>query len=176
MNRKRYISLAQDFRRIATEEAGRYLHDCDDVEDIVQEVLLKMWERCDELKDSVPMLRTYVRTLTHNLCIDRLRQRQRHPMLRIDPDADDEGNGIGLHAQTDDTPQRRIEDTEAQTLYLKALDRLPYTWRMILRMRLEEDIPFKEIASVIGTTESSVRGMLCKARMRLFNLINNEMR
>ena len=168
--------MAQDFRRIAMEEAEKHLQDCEDIEDMAQEVLLKMWERCDELKDNVPMLRTYVQTMTHNLCIDRLRQGQRHPMLRIEPGTDDESSGMSIQVHTDDTPQRRIEVSEAQTLYQKALDQLPYTWRMILRMRLEEDIPFKDIASVIGTTESSVRGMLCKARMRLLNLISNEMR
>lgn len=39
--------------------------------------------------------------------------------------------------------------------------------RAIIRMRNVENMPYADIARIIGTTESSVRGMISKARMEL---------
>lgn len=39
--------------------------------------------------------------------------------------------------------------------------------RTIIRMRNVENMPYTDIARILGTTESSVRGMISKARMEL---------
>ena len=41
--------------------------------------------------------------------------------------------------------------------------------RAIIRMRNVENLSYADIAKIIGTTESSVRGMISKARMLLLN-------
>ena len=45
MNNETYISLAKELRHIAVAEAKRYLQDAEDVEDVAQEVMLRIWER-----------------------------------------------------------------------------------------------------------------------------------
>ena len=76
---------------------------------------------------------------------------------------------------TDDlksTPQQFVEDKEAADILLRAMGKLPYKWRKIVEMREWEQMSFAEIADVLGTTESSCRGMMSKARKRLLQLIN----
>ena len=46
---------------------------------------------------------------------------------------------------------------------------LPPKQRAILRMRNVEHLPYVDIAKILGTTESSVRGMMSKARLNLIN-------
>ncbi|MDY5314783.1 MAG: sigma-70 family RNA polymerase sigma factor, partial [Sodaliphilus sp.] len=41
--------------------------------------------------------------------------------------------------------------------------------RAIIRMRNVENLSYADIAKIIGTTESSVRGMISKARIQLLN-------
>lgn len=48
---------------------------------------------------------------------------------------------------------------------------LPYNWRKVVEMREYEKMSFAEIARVLGTTESSCRGLMSKARARLVQLI-----
>jgi RNA polymerase sigma-70 factor (ECF subfamily) len=43
-------------------------------------------------------------------------------------------------------------------------------------MRNVEGMIFAEIAAVLGTSESSVRGLLSKARTRMVELINQQIR
>ena len=45
----------------------------------------------------------------------------------------------------------------------------------MLQMRNEEEMSFADIAKIIGTTESSVRGTLSKARMRLIEIIKQQL-
>lgn len=51
MDTKTYISLAERFRHLAMTKASQLLQDTDEVEDVAQEVLLKMWERHDSLEN-----------------------------------------------------------------------------------------------------------------------------
>ena len=76
--------------------------------------------------------------------------------------------------RTDETPQRRLETTETDSLFTKTMAQLPYNWRTVLQMRNVEDMSFTEIAAITGMTESSVRGTLSKARKRMIELINKQ--
>jgi RNA polymerase sigma-70 factor (ECF subfamily) len=51
------------------------------------------------------------------------------------------------------------------------MSQLPYNWRKIVEMREYEKMSFAEIAAVLGTTESSCRGMMSKARSRLLQIL-----
>ena len=70
------------------------------------------------------------------------------------------------------TPHQYMEDKEAGDIVQRAMSRLPYNWQRIVEMREWQDMNFAEIAQVLGTTESSCRGMMSKARQRLLQLIN----
>lgn len=173
MDTKTYISLAERFRHLAMTKASQLLQDADEVEDVAQEVLLKMWERHDCLENDAKRLNAYVDTLTRNICLDKRKVKRRHPILRFLWRHDEEETDSEVEIPSFDTPQRRMEEQEASDIYLKALNRLPYHWRAILQMRSEEEMSYAEIASILGTTESSARGTLSKAKAKLLELIKN---
>ena len=76
---------------------------------------------------------------------------------------------------TFDTPHRRMELSETANLYLQALNKLPYTWQRILLMRGEEEKSYAEIAEILGTSDSSVRATLCKAKKKIMQYINHDL-
>ena len=176
MDTKTYISLAERFRHLAMMKASQLLQNADEVEDVAQDVLLKMWERHDSLENDAKRLNAYVDTLTRNICLDRKKVQRRHPLLRLLWRHDEEETDSEMQISSFDTPQRRIEEQEANDIYLKAMNRLPYHWRAILQMRSEEEMSYAEIASILGTTESSARGTLSKAKAKLLELIKKELR
>ena len=173
MDKQTYISLAERFRHWAVTKASELLRDADEVEDVAQEVLLKMWERHDGLETDMKRLNAYVDTLTRNICLDRKKVKRRHPILRLLWRHDEEDADSTVQIPSFDTPQRRMEEQEVDEVYVKAMDRLPYHWRAILQMRMEEEMSYAEIASILCTTESSARGTLCKAKAKLLELIKN---
>ena len=174
MERLKYISLITELRQIAVARAMSLLDDKDDAEDVAGEVLLKLWERHKDLRDNADEVRHLSDRMARNLALNLLQHRRRHPILRIfyRQDSDEEGKGNIPDIPEWYTPQHYIEDKEANSIGRRAMSQLPYNWRRIIEMRESEEMSFAEIAQVLGTSESSCRGMMSKARQRLLQLIS----
>ena len=174
MERLKYISLVTELRQIAVARALALLDDKDDAEDVAGEVMLKLWEKRKDLRDNADGVRNLADRMARNLALNLLQHRRRHPILRIfhRQDSDDEETGSIPDIPEWSTPQQYIEDKEADSIGRRAMSQLPYNWRRIVEMREREDMSFAEIAQVLGTSESSCRGMMSKARQRLLQLIS----
>ena len=164
MIRQRFIFWATELRQTAVGVASAFVDD-EEAEDVAQEVLLRMWEKVVKLEDDESRLKAFAVVTARNLSQNRLRQKRRHPLLRL----------LSWHdSEHEDSPQRNLEASEADAAFATAMKRLPYNWRRVLEMRNVEEMSFAEIAAVMGTTESSVRGQLSKARKRMVELINKQ--
>ena len=174
MERLKYISLVTELRQIAVARAMSLFDDKDDAEDVAGEVLLKLWERHKDLRDNADQVRHLADRMARNLALNLLQHRRQHPILRIlyRQDSDEEGKGNIPDIPDWSTPQQYIEDKEANSIGQRAMSQLPYNWRRIIEMREREDMSFAEIAQVMGTSESSCRGMMSKARQRMLQLIS----
>lgn len=173
MERLKYISLVIELRQIAVARALVLLDDKDDAEDVAGEVMLKLWEKRQGLRDNADEVRHLADKMSRNLALNLLQHRRRHPILRIFyRQGGDEETGSIPDVPDSLTPQHYVEDKEAGCIVQRAMDQLPYNWRRIVEMREQEDMSFAEIAQVLGTSESSCRGMMSKARQRLLQLIN----
>lgn len=175
MDKQKYISLVSRLRQVAAAKASSIVREESEVEDIVQEVLLKMWERLDELQDDEAKAFGYASTIAKNIALNKQRSKRRHPILRIlhwgNSDDDDTDDDPISRIGTEVTPLHLVQDKEVNELFLKSLKTLPYTWQRVLIMRNSEDRSFEEIAQILDTTESSVRGILSKARKRMVEQI-----
>lgn len=174
MERSKYISLVTELRQIAVARALVLLNDKEDAEDVAAEVMLRLWERHRLLRDDADEVRNFAYTMTKNLFLDLLRHRRRYPILRLfhRQDTDDEETGCIHDIKDTVTPLHYIEEKETGDIFRKAISQLPYKWRKIIEMREKEDMSFAEIAQVLGTSESSCRGMMSKARQRMLQLIS----
>ena len=174
MERSKYISLVTELRQIAVARALVLLNDKEDAEDVAAEVMLRLWERHRLLRDDADEVRNFAYTMTKNLSLDLLRHRRRYPILRIfhRQNSDEEETDSIPDIPDSLTPQQYVESKEAGNIFRRAMIQLPYNWRKIVEMREKEDMSFAEIAQVLGTSESSCRGMMSKARLRLLQLIN----
>ena len=174
MERSKYISLVTELRQIAVARALVLLNDKEDAEDVAAEVMLRLWERHRLLRDDADEVRHFADTMTKNLSLDLLRHRRRYPILRIfhRQNSDEEETDSIPDIPDSFTPQQYVESKEVGDIFRMAMGQLPYNWRKIIEMREKEDMSFAEIAQVLGTSESSCRGMMSKARQRLLQLIN----
>lgn len=65
-----------------------------------------------------------------------------------------------------------LEESENETLMLQCMKELPAKYKELIRMRNGEGLSYKDIANLIGSTESSVRGMVARARSILIRQFN----
>lgn len=171
MERQKYISLVAELRQIAVAKALALLKDHDAAEDVAGEVLLRLWERHEDLHDDTDKVKHLANVMAKNHSLNVLRQQRRHPIIRIfrRKEKDDEES---FDIPEPFTPHKYVEDKETGDIVHRAISQLPYNWRKIVEMREYEKMSFAEIAIVLGTTESSCRGLMFKARSRLLQIIN----
>lgn len=127
--------------------AQRYLHDTDEAEDIVQDVLLCLWKMIDTLKIPFDSL---AGILTRNRCIDKVRRQK--PVVRMEQLAD---------VYEEPTNHDLLERTMCM------VETLPDMQQTIIRLRHMEGMEMKEIAQLTGSTEVAVRKALSRARKAL---------
>ena len=167
MNKQQFISLVPDLRHAAARTALTILDDCEESEDVAQEAMLRMWEHVERLDGDAGRAKAFAAVTARNLARNRLRQKRRWSVLRL----------LSRHDhEITDTPLHHIEVSDADSAFSQAMQQLPTVWQRVLLMRNVEDMTFAEIAAVLGTSESSVRGLLTKARRRMVELINQQIR
>ena len=158
MDRQDFEQVVPELRLKLLKIALFYLADEEEAEDVVQDTLLKLWMTRSNINDGKAGMEALGTTIAKNLSIDRLRTIQRHRHEEL-PDniAHDDGN----NAQT------RIEQKENENWIKAVVNNLPDKHRAVLQMRQEEQMEFSEIARIMGTSETSVRVILSRARAKV---------
>ncbi len=142
MTEETFQDEARRLRPKLTALARRYTDDADDAEDIVQDALLKLWLMHDDLQsppDGLAMV------LTRNLSIDHLRRKNRP-------------------CPTPEIVETEHEDDERIERMMRVIDTLPGLQQIVLRLRHMEEMEFRDIARITGTSEAAVRKTLSRAR------------
>ncbi|MDO4209380.1 MAG: sigma-70 family RNA polymerase sigma factor [bacterium] len=155
MNTQEFIESVESLRGDMLQQARRYLHDTDDAEDAVQESLVKLWTLRDRIPDKQKM-RNMAAVICRNVSLNMIRD-SRHTV--------DIDNVRAMHMRGD--PQMQMEENEDMRRLRQSIQALSDKQRAILRMRNVENMSYADISRITGSTESSVRGMLSKARQIL---------
>ena len=116
-----------------------------EAEDVVQDTLIKVWNRRDEWAQ-FDSIEAYCLTIARNLAIDRSQKM--------------EAQHIGLTPETQEmpdalTPDRQLEDSERLKLVHQLVNELPEKQRTILQLRDIEGKSYKEIATSSGPDNES---------------------
>ena len=127
-----------------------------DAEDAVQDLYLKLWNTGDAL-DGIRNPKAYCITLIRNICLDRVRgaamsrRAARMPELASEEEAVDERM----------SGRQRLDAIKAK------MEQLPEKERMVLRMKVFEDLSYEEIQERTGIGYLSLRVLLSNARRKI---------
>jgi len=108
---------------------------------------------------------TWMFQIAHNLLVDQYR-RQR-PTVDLDEARDD----VEGQSEAPARPEAVLSEFERRRALQLAMDALPVDQRVVLLLRLEQELPLEEIASITGvgreTVKSRLRYAMDKLRERL---------
>src|SRR6266849_4911360 len=177
-----FETLVEPYRRELLVHCYRMLGSLHDAEDLVQETLLRAWEKRATLT-SPGSYRAWLYRIATNLCLDRLRSAPRrslppetHPVsdpssplperarepIWLEPFPDD------LLADQHSDPEDRALQRERITLaFLVALQHLTPTQRAILLLREVLEWPAVEVAEWLNLSVPAVNSALQRARRAL---------
>lgn len=112
----------------------------------------------------VGRFRAYLFTVAHRACLERLRRRRTAlrfvPWLRLAPEPP--------------TPEEDLHRLERQQSLSAAVARLSEEHRAVLLLYYAQELPSKEVASILGCSDQQVRSRLSYARRLLRDLLEEE--
>jgi RNA polymerase sigma-70 factor (ECF subfamily) len=150
--------------------ALRHLRSGPAAEEVVQEAFVRVVRNAGDFKHAA-RFSTWLYTIARNLCVDEARKRvhRKHASLDHPKGASEEG-GATLGEQTGDgkpSAERAAASTEIRERVLEALDALPEEQREVFLMREVSNLPFKEIAEIVGVPENTIKSRMRYALERL---------
>lgn len=153
MNLKEFTSSIVPMRKELLVQARRLNRDDDCAEDLVQEVMLKLWSMHDTL-DRHPNVKALAMTMLRNKFNDQWRHRQLE-------------RG---HATNEDelaTMMNPAEINDEIELIRYIIDHLPPLQRQIMTMKEIEGYEAEEIIDITGCSADGLRQNLSRARRRI---------
>jgi RNA polymerase sigma-70 factor, ECF subfamily len=150
--------------------ALRHVRNPSSAEEVVQDAFVRLVQNAGEFKHEA-RFSTWMFTIVRNLCIDQIRKQslRRHPSLE-EPKRAGEGEGPTLGEQTADSKanvERSAVSIEIRERLMQAVDALPDEQREVFLMREVSNLPFKEIAEIVGIPENTVKSRMRYALERL---------
>lgn len=136
--------------------ALHYTEDEDEAEDVVQDVLLKLWFLRERL-ETYRSIDALAVVITKHLCLNRKRE------CRFKQVSLDEGKAI----VGEESPEWTIVREERMDELLKLISGLPDLQQAVLRMKHVEGFEVEEIARLTGSNPIAVRTNLSRARKKV---------
>lgn len=149
--------------------ALRITLDRPEAEDVVEDVLVKVWEQRETPEvQQVQHLEAYCLTMTRNLALDRS---QRHEARNVSLDDSNHSSLVSDHADTAPMPDQLLEKEDRMRWVHQLFNQLPEKQRTILQLRDIEEHSYQEIADIMRISESDVKVTLFRARQAFKSLI-----
>jgi RNA polymerase sigma-70 factor (ECF subfamily) len=141
----------------------RYLGDKETAEDLLQEAFMRVIKGAEAYKRQAKFT-TWLYTIARNLCVDQTRRRKhrKHASLDAPLDAGEEsGSLLDVIPSKEMASDRKSVNKQLHETMQRAIAGLSEEQREVFLMREFLDMPFKQIADVVGVPENTV-----KSRMR----------
>ena len=129
-----------------------------EAEDIVQDTLIKVWDKRDGW-DEIESIEAFSMTICRNLALDRIKkaENQNGSLDAISFEAPDATSN----------PYEQMIQKDRVELIKKLVDSLPERQRSCMQLRDFEGKPYREIAAILGITEEQVKVNIFRARQAI---------
>lgn len=153
--------------------ARRLLRDEHEANDALQEAFLCAFRAIEGFDGRCP-IGAWLRQITVNACLMRLRSKRRRQELEVEellPAFTETGQFVE-HQQPWCVDDARLERFETAQLVRQSIERLPQTLRVPLVLRDLEAMDYEDIAEQLGATVNAVKIRVHRARQALKTLLD----
>lgn len=170
--RERFADLVATHQRRASRIAFQYLRDAAEADEAVQDAFVKVFSHIGSYREAWPFEVWFTRILI-NGCLDRRRSRARRDRWfgpSIDPSTFDHAHPVGLEAGDPD-PETRLLARERRARLASAIASLHGRQRTVFMLCHFGDCTPREVSTMTGLNESTVRVHLFRAARKLRGLL-----
>ncbi|MBK8098364.1 MAG: sigma-70 family RNA polymerase sigma factor [Planctomycetes bacterium] len=135
-----------------------------EIEDLAQEVFLKLFRALDRFDPARAKFTTWMYTFVRNHCFDVLKKRH---LPTTSLNAGEQDSQRELPDDRELRPQQHAENSELGQRIGEALGQLGEDQRMVFILREYEGLDYGAIAEVVGVSEGTVKSRLFRAKEAL---------
>jgi RNA polymerase sigma-70 factor (ECF subfamily) len=157
-----FVQLVSRYKRKVFAMAARFARDRDDLDDICQDIFIKVYESLGKFRGDAPF-EHWLSRIAIRTCYDALRKRRREKgHIPLDD----------IHYQiADESGEELLVAEEARTLLEKGLAQLKPAERLVITLLELEEKPVREIAELTGWSEVNVKVRAFRARQKLKRIL-----
>ena len=138
--------------------ALRITMDTGEAEDVVQDTLIRVWNKRDEW-DELESIEAYCMTICKNLSLDR-HEKKDAQNIQLDEALHDS-------AEISDNPESSLELKDRVELVHRLINSLPDKQKIAIQLREIEGKNYKDIADIMGITEEDVKVSIFRGRQKI---------
>ena len=134
-----------------------------DAEDVVQETMLKVWNRREQWQE-IESMEAFCLTICRNLALDRQKSMEQQTASLYSTDfTGDNVADTSYHSN----PEEQAVQRDRVALVRRLMEQLPEKQRTCMQLRDVEGKSYKEIAAVMSITEQQVKVNIFRARQTI---------
>ena len=161
-DRRAFDDLVRHYQRPIYHLAYRYLRSEADAKDLTQRTFLKVYGALPRFRAEASF-RTWIYRIAINLCLNELRDRKR---------GESSDRPELIDQALSPPPDTESLDAKARGEWLRrAIASLPPKQRMVLELRIYDELPFREVAELVGSSENAAKVNFHHAVKRLRALV-----
>ncbi len=154
MNLQAYKSNVLPLKNKLFRFALKMIHSVAEAEDIVQEVMIKVWDQRDSMKE-IKNIEAWCVRLTKNLTLDKIKSKH------------SKTQSFAVHMELETSkisPHKQTELNDSMNKIKQLIQNLPEKQRQIIQLRDIEEFSYQEITEALGITIDQVKVNLFRAR------------
>ena len=133
-----------------------------DAEDVVQETMMKVWNRRGEWQQ-IENMEAFCLTVCRNISLDKLRRMDRQVLSLEDTPPEAGGYDPIDHSHSANPEQQAVQRDRLQQVR-RIISQLPEKQRSCMQLRDIEGKSYRDIATILGITEQQVKVNIFRAR------------
>ncbi|MBI4564067.1 MAG: sigma-70 family RNA polymerase sigma factor [Planctomycetes bacterium] len=157
--------LVERYQKLVYSIAYRIVHNHADADDLVQSIFMRMFRG---LGSYVPgtEFKSWLYAIATNTSLNVRKQAKRQKSIAV--------KAAALTQTADHThPGADLMSEEARHRIERAIEKLPEEQRVVLHLRLREDLTHEQIAKIVGVPPATVTSRLFLARKKLVQLLRD---
>ena len=150
--------------------AYRFCGNPEDAEDLVQDLLIKLYPRCEEL-EKVEKLRPWLVTTLYRMFVDGTRRQKRSPLELID----DEVVFYETADGDNESPDQELAEDQRISQLQAAFERMSEEHRVLLTLHDIEGYRLVELQEMLDVPVGTLKSRIHRARARMRKLLEADM-
>ncbi len=167
---KAFRELLGKYKRSVFSICLRMARRKEDAEDLAQDVFVKVFSMLERY-DPKYAFSSWLFKITSNLCIDFIRKRKVELISIDEPVKIESGEFARQFQSPGENPEKISMHSESAGFLIKAVEKLPPHYKIIILLRHQEGLSYDEIAATLDVPLGTVKARIHRAREMLRGIL-----